>query len=71
MVKNLPPHAGNVRDADSVPGSGRYLGETNNKPLQHSYLENPMDSGAWQATVHKVTKCQISLKQLSTCTCQS
>ena len=59
MVKNLPPYAGDVRDADSIPESGRSLGERNDKPLQHSYLENPMHSGAWQATVHRVTKSRL------------
>ena len=56
MVKNLPPHAGDVSNADPVPGSGRSPREKNDKPLQHSYLENPMDRGAWQATVNGVTK---------------
>ena len=39
-----------------IPGSGRYLGEGNGNPLQYSCLENPMDRGAWQATVHEVTR---------------
>ena len=56
MVKHLSPHSGDVRDADSVPGSGRSPGERNDKPLQHSYLENSMYRGAWQATVNGVTK---------------
>ena len=37
-------------------------------PFQYSYLKNPMDRGAWQAAVHRVTKSQTQLKQLSTCT---
>ena len=41
-------------------------GEGNSNPLQYSCLENPMDSGAWQATVHDVTKSWTRLKQLST-----
>ena len=38
----------------SVPGSGRSPGERNGNPLQYSYLKNPMDRGAWQATIHSV-----------------
>ena len=40
----------------SIPGLGGYPGEGDGNPLQYSCLENPMDRGAWQATVHKVTK---------------
>ena len=39
-----------------IPGSGRSPGEGNGNPLQYSCLENPMDRGAWQATVHGVTR---------------
>ena len=53
MVKNLAANAG---DEGSVPGSGRSPGEGNGNPLQYSYLENPMDQGAWQATVYGATK---------------
>ena len=53
VVKNLPVNAGN---AGSIPGLGRSPGERNGNPLQYSHLENPMDRGAWQATVHGVTK---------------
>ena len=56
MVKNLPVNAGDVRDADSIPESGRSFGVGNGNPLQYSCLENPTDRGAWQATVHRVTK---------------
>jgi len=56
MVKNLPANAGNVRDAGSIFGSARSLGGGHNNPLQYSCLENPMDRGAWQATVHRVAK---------------
>ena len=45
-----------VGDPGSVPGSGRCPGEGNGYPLQYSCLENSMDRGAWQATVHGVTK---------------
>ena len=53
MVKNLPANAG---DMGSIPGSGRSPGEENDNPLQYSYLENRIDRGDWQATVHGVTK---------------
>ena len=48
----------NVGDLGSVPGSRRSPREGNGNPLQYSYLENPMDRGAWWATVHGVTKSQ-------------
>ena len=44
--------ASNAGDPGSFPGSGRYPGEGNGNPLQYSCLENPMDGGAWRATVH-------------------
>ena len=66
VVKNLCAHAGNVRDAGSIPGSGRSPGGENGNPLQYSCLENSMNIGAWQATVHGVTKSQTQLKRLST-----
>ena len=53
MVKNLSASAG---DLDSIAGWGRSPGEGNGNPLQYSCMENPMDRGAWQATVHRVTK---------------
>ena len=53
MVKNLPANAG---DLGLIPGLGRSPGEGNGNPLQFSCLENPMDRGAWQATVHATTK---------------
>jgi len=46
----------NAGDAGLIPGSGRSPEEGNGNPLQYSYLENPMDRGVWQATVHRVTK---------------
>ena len=46
----------NARDPGSIPGLGRSPGEGNGNPLQYSCLENPMDGGAWQATVHGVAK---------------
>ena len=50
MVKNPPANAG---DAGLIPGLGRSPGGGNGSPLQYSYLENPMDRGAWRATVHE------------------
>ena len=49
VVKNLPANGGNVRDVDSIPGSGRSPGGGHGNLLQYSCLENPMDRGAWQA----------------------
>ena len=54
VVKNPPANAGDIRDAGSTPGSGRSPGEGNGNPLQASCLENPMDRGAWRATVPRV-----------------
>ena len=48
--------ASNAGDPGSIPGSGRSPGEGNNNPLQYSCLENPIDRGAWWATVHGVAK---------------
>ena len=58
MVKKSTCNAG---DPGSIPGSGRSPGEGNGNPLQYSGLENPMDRGAWWATVHGVTKSQTRL----------
>ena len=55
----------NAGDLGSIPGSGRFPGEWNGHPLQYSCLENSMDRGAWQATVHGVTKSQTQLSKLS------
>ena len=48
--------AWNAGDLGSIPGSGRSPGKGNGYPLQYSGLENSMDSGAWQATIHGVAK---------------
>ena len=55
----------NAGDLGSIPGSGRSPGEGNGKPLQSSWLENPMDRGAWWATVHGVAKSQTQLSDLT------
>ena len=52
VVKNSPVNAGNLRDVDSIPGSGRSPGGAYGNRLQYSCLENPMDRGAWRAIVH-------------------
>ena len=57
-VKNPPANAGDIRDMDLIPVSGRCPGGGHGNPLQYSYLENPMDRGAWWATVHRVAKSQ-------------
>ena len=51
----------NEGDLGSIPGSGRSPGEGNGNPLQYSCLENPIDGGAWQATVHGVAKSRTRL----------
>ena len=56
VVKNLPANAGDAGDMGSIPGSGRFHGEGNGNPLEYSCLGNPTDRGAWQTTVHGVTK---------------
>ena len=58
MVKNLLAHEG---DADSIPESGRSPEEGHDNSLQYSCLGNPMDRGAQQATVYRVTKSQTRL----------
>ena len=58
MVKNPPANAG---DMDQTPGSGRFPGGGSGYPFQHSCLENPMEKGAWWATVHEVTKVRHDL----------
>ena len=52
MVENPPANAGNVRDSGSIHGSGGSPRGGHGNPLQYSCLENPMDRGAWWASVH-------------------
>ena len=70
VVKNPPANAGDKRNQGSIPELGRSSGEGNGNPLQYSCLENPMDSGAWWATVQRVTKTQdmIEATQRDVCT---
>ena len=56
MVKNPPANAGDTGDVDSISGPERSPGGGNGNPLWYSCLENPIDKGSWQATVHGVTK---------------
>ena len=56
LPKNLPANAGGIKVMGLIPGSVRSPGGGQGNPLQHSRLENPMDRGAWWATVHRVTK---------------
>ena len=58
MVKNLLANAEDVKDTDSVSELGRSPGGGHGNPLQYSCLENPMDRGTWQATIHRVAKSQ-------------
>ena len=51
VVKNLPASTGDIRDVGLIPGSGRSPGGGHGNPLQYSCLENPLDRGAWWATV--------------------
>ena len=72
VEKNLPAHAGDVRDVGSIPGYGRSPGGGHGNPFQYSCLENPTDRGAWRATVHNVTKSQICTHAMeTTCWAQS
>ena len=65
MVKKSPANAGDTRDRSLIPGLERYPGGGNGNLLKYSCLKNPMDRGAWQATIHGVTKSLTRLKQLS------
>ena len=58
VVKNLPANGGDMRDAGSIPGSGRSPGVGNDTLLQYSCLKHFMDRGAWRATVHGAAKSQ-------------
>ena len=68
VVENPPASAG---DGGSIPGPGRSPGEGNGLPLQYSCLENPMDRGAWGATVHGVSKIQTGLNRLHMHACKA
>ena len=55
----------NSGDSSSIPGSGRSPGEGNGNPHQYSCLENPMNGGAWQGTVHRVAKSQARMSNFT------
>ena len=59
VIKNPPVNAGDIRDMGSTPGLGRSPGGGHGNSLQCSCLENPMDRGSQQATVHSVTESDI------------
>ena len=61
VVKN-PANAADVTEAGSIPGLGRSPGGGNGNPLQYSCVENPMDRGAWWATVHGTAESQTQLR---------
>ena len=67
VVKNLLANSEDVRDAGLIPGLGRSPGGRHGNPLQYSSLEDPMDRGDWQATIHRVTKSWTLLKHLAHC----
>ena len=56
QVKNPPPNTGDIRDTGLILESGIYPRGGHGNPLQRSCLKNPMDRGAWRATVHRVTE---------------
>ena len=62
MVKNLPDNTGDIRDTGLIPRLGRSPGGGHGNSLQYSCLENPMDRGAWRATVHGVAQSWTQLK---------
>ena len=62
MVKNLPANAGDIEDSSSIPRLGGSPGGGNGNPLQYSCLENPMNRGAWQATVEGVANPLANLR---------
>ena len=65
VVKKPPTSAGEHREGSSIPGLGRCSGGGHGNPLQCSYLENPMDRGAWRTIVHRVIKSQTWFKWLA------
>ena len=60
VVKNSPANAGYIEDTGSIPGLRRSPGGGHGNPLQYSCLENPMDRGAWRATVHGVAELDMT-----------
>ena len=65
VVKNPPANVGDIRDVGLIPGWGRSPGEGHGNPLQYPCLENPWTKEPWWATVHRVARSQIQLKDLA------
>ena len=65
VVKDPLANVGDIRDVGLIPGLGRSPGEGNGNPSQYSCLKNPMERGAWWATVHRVAKSWTQLKGLN------
>ena len=59
MIRNLPAMQ-DLQEPGPIPGSGGSTGEENGNPLQYSCLENLMDTGAWWATVHRITELETT-----------
>ena len=69
VVKNPSANAEGIRAVGSIPGLARCPGGGHDNPLQYSCLENPIDRGAWWATVHGAAKCQKQLKRFNMQAC--
>ena len=69
LVKNPTVNAEDTRGMSFIPWLGRYPGKGNGNPLQYSCLENPMNRGVWQGTVHGVTKSRTPLSDWTTKKC--
>ena len=65
VAQMIKESACNMGDLGSIPGAGRSSGEKNGNPLQYSCLKNPMDRGAWQATICGITKSWTQLNNLT------
>ena len=66
MVKSLPASTRDISDTGLIPVSGRSPGGRHGNPLQYPCLENPVDRGAWRATIYRVALSRTRLKQLNT-----
>ena len=68
VVKNPSANAGDIKEVGSIPGLGRPPGGGHGNPRQCSCLENPMDRGAWPATVHRVLESDMTELMSHECT---